>query len=117
MNHTTPLKLITCLIIAAFCITVPSLAQGQEGDPQRFEVIAQMGGSVTDSVLMSDGSILASEGSSLVRLSNTFGPLEVMARAELDRGMVLALIATPPFVLVLTEDGLLALPHEGEGIP
>jgi hypothetical protein len=117
MNHLPTLKLTFCLLITLCCISQPSSAQGQEGDSQRFEVVAQMGGPVNDSVSMPDDSILASEGSSLVRISNTFGPLEVIARTDLERGMILALIAAPPYVLALSEEGLLVLPHEGEGIP
>lgn len=117
MNHPTLSKIICGLIIAAVFIIRPSPVQGQVDEPQRFEVIAQTGGTITDFVPMPDGSILASEGSSLVRVSNTFGPIEVIARADLDYGMILALLAGPPYVLALAEEGLLVLPREAEGIP
>src|SRR5687767_10666196 len=117
MNTRASLRPIIYMMISTLCIMHFSPVRGQANPSQRFEVVAQMGGLITDSVLLPDGSVLATEGSSLVRISNDFGPLEVLARADLERGMILALRSVPPYVLALTENGLAVLPNASDGIP
>ncbi|HEC23999.1 MAG TPA: hypothetical protein ENI95_13885, partial [Chloroflexi bacterium] len=101
------------------CLVAPVLvAQGQSGDPappdaQRVELLDRMGGLVTASVSLPDGSLLIAEGSALVRFDPA-GEGQIIARQDLGQGVILDLAEAFPFYYALTEKGFLILGAGGE---
>lgn len=84
-------------------------------DSQRVRQLDRLGGLVTASLPRPDGTVLAAEGSALVRLDPSANPARVLGRADLGHGSILALAETPSHPLALTEEGLVVL--AGAGLP
>jgi hypothetical protein len=78
-------------------------------DSQRVQEIDRLGGLITAALPRSDGTVLASEGSSIIRLDLSSGSSRVLGRADLGHGEILALAESASFQFALSEDGLIVL--------
>jgi len=112
-------RLILFITIALLILThaPPNRAHSQANAPHRLTVVGQMGGPVIDSVPLPDGSVLAAEGSALIRVSGGLSTPQVIARSETTYGEILDLAAASPYVLALSEEGIAVLPESAEGVP
>ncbi len=114
--HRPALIAAAALALAGMLLLAPP-AHGQPESPaaERLTLIDRTGGPITAAVTLADGSVIAAEGSSLVRLDPSVTPMIAVARADAGHGLILDLAAAPPLLLALTEQGLLALPYDSSG--
>ncbi len=113
--------LLACLLLVLLSSPMktspPALAQAN-GDAQRVELLERIGGAVTDSLPLADGSVLVVQGSSLLRLRVSAQTQTMIARQELGRGLILDLDESPHFIFALTGEGLVVLSKEsGQNMP
>lgn len=84
-----------------------------EGEPppdsQRVQQLDRMGGLITATLPRPDGTILAAEGSMLIRLDLSVQPARILGRIDLGHGAILALAESASYPLALTEEGLIVL--------
>lgn len=111
-------NLYLALSLLCLLLLIPiQQALGQSADPspansQGMELVEQIGGLVTDTVLLPDGSLLFSEGSSLVQARPTGDTFEVLARIDFEHGTILELVEALPWIYALTPEGLVVLSAE-----
>ncbi|MBN1313347.1 MAG: hypothetical protein JXB30_18215 [Anaerolineae bacterium] len=78
-------------------------------DAQRVQQLDRIGGLVTAALHRPDGTVLAAEGSTLLRLDMSVRPAHELGRTDLGHGSILALAESASYQLALTGDGLVVL--------
>ncbi len=86
-------------------------------ESQRVELLSHVGGLITAGIPLSEGTVLANEGSALIHLDFSTAAPRVLAQQDLNHGIILDLARSGDIFYALTEDGLLSLVRRGSDLP
>ena len=113
VNH-RHLAAATAALILAILTAAPPVLDAQESTELRLALLNAQGGPINAALPLPDGSVLAAEGSALLRFSGD--ATQVLDRIELDHGTLLALRQTNSTVIALAEHGLIKLDLANDAI-